>query len=68
MDIKELIYNRSIDNLCGVDLDKNLISDYAQSNKLLLEKNGIDIHSDQFFEQLHSAVQSAMNQTMELKL
>ena len=68
VDIKELIYNRSIDSLCGVELNKTLISEYAQSNKLLLEKNGIDIHSDQFFEQLHSAVQSAMNQTMELKL
>ena len=66
VDIKQLIYDRSIDNLCGVELDKNLISEYAGANRLLLAKNGIDVHSDQFFDQLHQAVESAMNQTMDL--
>lgn len=68
-DLGDLLYSANVSALekqLNITIDRKLLQEYAERNRGMLHVHGIDIHSDDFFDQLADAVMDNMNLSMDI--
>lgn len=68
-DVADLLYKSDVGALeeqLNITIDQKILQAYTERNRSMLDVHGIDIHSNNFFNQLADAVMDNMNLSMDI--